>query len=107
VLVQSCRDQGVTFAQAGEGFFLADRIPPGGFSAPPLPLEKRAQARPPEKPADASPRSETPGSFVIDAGDVLQSHAPDYRRRTAKGKKIDPKRFKREKWLREKPPWRE
>jgi putative RNA 2'-phosphotransferase len=107
VLVQSCRDQGVTFAQAGEGLFLADRIPPGGFSAPPLPLEKRAQARPPEKPADASTRSETPGSFVIDAGDVLQSHAPDYRRRTAKGKKIDPKRFKREKWLREKPPWRE
>lgn len=107
VLVQSCRDQGIAFAQAGEDLFLADRIPPDGFSAPPLPLEKRTHSRPPEKPADAPTRSETPGSFVIDAGDVIQSHAPDYRRRTVKGKKIDPKRFKREKWLREKPPWRE
>lgn len=107
VLVQSCRDQGVTFEQAGEGFFLADLIPPGGFSAPPPPPEKHADTRPPEKPAGASSRSETPGSFLIEAGDVLQSHAPDYRRRTAKGKKMDPKRFKREKWLREKPPWRE
>jgi hypothetical protein len=107
VLVQSCRDQGVAFEQAGEGLFLADLIPPGGFSAPPLPLEKRAETRPPPKPAEPSKRSETPGSFVIDAGDVIQSYAPGYRRRTAKGKKIDPKRFKREKWLREKPPWRE
>jgi len=97
VLVQSCRNQGIMFEQAGEGLFLADRIPPGGFSAPALPPEKRAEARPPE----------TPGGFVIDAGDVLQSTDPDYRRRTAKGKKIDSKRFKREKWLREKPPWRE
>ncbi|MDO8943074.1 MAG: RNA 2'-phosphotransferase [Desulfobacterales bacterium] len=107
VLVQSCRNQGVTFEQAGAGLFLADLIPPGGFSAPPLPLEKRAEARPPAKPADTSKRSETPGSFVIDSGDILQSHALGYRRLTAKGKKIDPKRFKREKWLREKPPWRE
>lgn len=106
VLVQSCRNQGVTFEQAGEDLFLADLIPPGGFSAPLLPLEKRPEARPPEKPADTSRRPETPGSFTIDAGDVLQSHAPDYRRRTAQGKKIDPKRFKREKGLREKPPWR-
>jgi putative RNA 2'-phosphotransferase len=107
VLVQICRDQGVTFAQAGEDLFLADLIPPGGFSAPPLALEKCAEARPTEKPANTSKRSETPGSFVIDTGDVIQSHAPGYLRRTAKGKKIDPKRFKREKWLREKPPWRE
>ena len=107
VLVQSCRNQGVTFEQASEGLFLADLIPPGGFSAPLLRLEERAEARPPEKLAGTSQRSETPGSFVIDAGDVIQSYAPDYRRRTAKGKKIDPKRFKREKWLREKPPWRE
>jgi putative RNA 2'-phosphotransferase len=107
VLVPVCRNQGVTFAQAGEGLFLADRIPPGGFSAPLLPLEKRAETRPPEKPADASKRSETPGSFVLDLGEVIQSHAPGYLRRTAKGKKIDPKRFKRDNWLREKPPWRE
>jgi putative RNA 2'-phosphotransferase len=107
VLVQSCRDQGVMFAQAGEDLFLADLIPPGGFSAPPFALEKRTEARPLEKPADASKRSETPGGFVIEAGDVLQSHAPGYLRRTAKGKRIDPKRFKRDKWLREKPPWRE
>jgi putative RNA 2'-phosphotransferase len=107
VLVQGCRDQGVTFEQAGEGLFLTDLIPPGGFSAPPLALEKRAEAHPPEKSADTAKRSETPGSFAIDAGDVIQSYAPGFRRRTAKGKKIDPKRFKREKWLREKPPWRE
>jgi len=107
VLVQSCRNQGVTFEQAGEGLFLADRIPPGGFSAPLLPLEKRAEARTLEKPANTSKRSETPGGFVIDAGDVIQSPSPGYRRRTAKGKKIDPKRFKREKGLRQKPPWRE
>jgi hypothetical protein len=28
------------------------------------------------------------------------------RRRTQKGRKIDPKRIKREKWAREKPPWK-
>jgi len=106
VLVQSCRNQGVRFEQAGEGLFLADLLPPGGFSAPPLALEKRAEARTPENPAHTAKRSETPGSFAIDAGDVIQSPAPAYRRRTAKGKRIDPKRFKREKWLREKPPWR-
>jgi putative RNA 2'-phosphotransferase len=106
VRVQSCRDQGVTFEQAGEGLFLTDRIPPGGFSAPPLPPETRPESHPPDKPAGAARRSETPGSFMLDAGEAIQAPAPGYRRRTAKGKKIDPKRFKREKGLREKPPWR-
>ena len=107
VQVQHCRDQGVAFEQAGEGLFLTDLIPPGGFSAPPLPLQKRTETHPPENPAPTDRRYETPGSFVVDSGDVLQAYAPAYRRRTAKGKKIDPKRFKREKWIREKPPWRE
>jgi putative RNA 2'-phosphotransferase len=107
VLVQSCQNQGVRFEQAGEGLFLADLIPPGGFSAPQLPLETRTEARPSEKPAGASKRPETPGSFIIGTGDVIQSNVPGYRRRTAKGKKIDSKRFKREKWFREKPPWRD
>ncbi|RPJ74704.1 MAG: hypothetical protein EHM15_04880 [Desulfobacteraceae bacterium] len=106
VAVEACRRQGTIFHQAGEGLFLADVIPPGCFTAPPLPKERlkpaRAEASTQSEPAAPSPA----GSFTLDPEDILQAPGGGFVRRTAKGKKIDPKRFKRDSWSREKPPWR-
>jgi putative RNA 2'-phosphotransferase len=106
VQVEACRRQGILFDCAGPGLFLADGIPPGCFTAPPLPKERLKPTReetPPE-PEPAAPSHA--GSFTLDPEDILQAPG-GYIRRTAKGKKLDPKRFKKEKWSRERPPWRQ
>lgn len=64
VQVQKSMGRGVRFFRAGETLYLADAIPAGCFSAPPLPKEKETPqpARKPEKPA----KQPTPGSFFPD-----------------------------------------
>jgi putative RNA 2'-phosphotransferase len=102
----ACRRRGVEFHRAGEGLFLAPSIPPGCFSAPPLPKE-----RPKPERGAAAVEAETPppppaGSFTLDPDDIAHAPSPFYIKRTAKGKKLDPKRLKRGGWTRDKPPWR-
>jgi len=46
VQVSHSEDQGVVFFQTGESLFLADYIPPGCFSGPPLPKELPAARKP-------------------------------------------------------------
>jgi putative RNA 2'-phosphotransferase len=102
VHVEACQRRGIVFYQAGEGLFLAQGIPPGCFSAPPLSRE-RPKAAAGSEAAEAKPRPPEPaGSFTLDPADF--AHAPV--KRTAKGKKIDPKRLKRATWSRDRPPWR-
>jgi putative RNA 2'-phosphotransferase len=107
VNVQSAEKHGVAFSRSGQGLFLADYIPAGCFSGPPLPREKPDETRKLRRPDEAPHRPATPGSFLMSVEKAVSSHAPEsLKRRTQKGRKIDPKRIKREKWAREKPPWK-
>jgi putative RNA 2'-phosphotransferase len=106
VQVEACRRRGVEFHRAGEALFLAEAIPPGCFSAAPPPKERPKPERG-EAAVEPKPRpSEPAGSFTLDPADIAHAPGAGYIKRTAKGKKIDPKRFKRDSWSRERPPWR-
>ncbi len=95
VQVQHCLDKGVVFFKAGEALFLADFIPPGCFSGPPLPKEKpdALKTEIPLKPAQKTPA----GSFCIDLEEKMNPKAT--------GEKKN-KRMKKHKKRREPPPWR-
>jgi putative RNA 2'-phosphotransferase len=99
---------GRTLTPAGEGLFTTDAVPPGTFSGPPLPKEKPDETRAGGGRADAAEPEMMPGSFALDPGRAAGgAHVPEsLKRRTEKGKKLDRKRLKKDKWSREKPPWR-
>jgi putative RNA 2'-phosphotransferase len=106
VQVKACVDRGVRFEPSGENLYLAGEIPPDCFTGPALPKERPGEAR---EPTPVTPRHpETPGSFPLDMKKAAAGVVPpSLRRRTEKGGKIDRKRLKRERWSREKPPWRD
>ena len=95
VQVYPSEDKGVVFFQTGESLFLADHIPPGCFSGPPLPKE------PPETrkadPSKKETRGIAAGSFTLDLDD---SGRPG---KAGAGPK---KKSKKNKLRRERPPWR-
>jgi len=95
VQVQHCLDKGVVFFKAGEALFLADFIPPGCFSGPPLPKEKPVVAKTdlPQKPEP----NKTAGSFLIDLEEKMNPKTP--------GSKQN-RKLKKPKRRREPPPWR-
>jgi putative RNA 2'-phosphotransferase len=95
VQVYPSEDKGVVFYQAGESLFLADFIPPGCFSGPPLPKEQ-PEVRKAEK-SKKEQTETTAGSFVID---LDNNSRPG---KTGAGKK---KKSKKNKLRRERPPWR-
>lgn len=95
VQVYPSEEKGVVFYQSGESLFLADFIPPGCFSGPPLPREQPEARR-----ADKSPKKPSEiaaGSFIID---LDNNSRPG---KTGTGKK---KKSKKDKPRRERPPWR-
>jgi putative RNA 2'-phosphotransferase len=107
VNVSAALDMGVQFFQQGESLFLADSIPPGCFSGPPLPKEKPEDARRPHPPGIEEKRSVPAGSFLMDPERASSPHVPaSLKRRSEKGSKLDRQRFKKDKRMREKPPWR-
>ncbi|MFO7709788.1 MAG: hypothetical protein R6V84_16605 [Desulfobacterales bacterium] len=106
VHVAACKRRGVEFHRAGEGLFLAQSIPPGCFSAPPLPKERPKPDRGAAAVETETPPPQPAGSFTLDPEDIAHAPGAGYIKRTAKGKKIDPKRFKRDGWSRDTPPWR-
>ncbi len=95
VQVQHCLDKGVVFFKAGGALFLADFIPPGCFSGPPLPKEKpdAAKADKAQKPAQKTPA----GSFFMNLEEKMNPITP--------GEKQN-RRMKKNKKRREAPPWR-
>jgi putative RNA 2'-phosphotransferase len=99
VQVQSCLEKGVVFFTAGEALFLADFIPPGCFSGPPLPKEKPVVAKPVE-PQPLHPQ-EPAGSYFIDLDEKFAGRVPKSIRN---GK--DGKFQKKQKRKRVRPPWR-
>ena len=64
VHVDQCRAAGTTFHQFGELLYVADQIPVGAFSGPPLPKIKPLPPRPQK--AEVPDRPKTPGSFFPD-----------------------------------------
>ena len=62
VLVQESVTRGVSFRQAGAALYLAESIPVGCFTGPPLPEEKVTEAKQPAKPPATAP---TPGTFQL------------------------------------------
>lgn len=106
VNVHAAEAQGVAFTPFGEGLFLADRIPVGCFNGPPLPSVPPA-SRKPKRPDDPAERPAAPGSFYMDMERAAGPRVPEsLKRRTRDGRTLDPKRFKRGEWSREKPPWK-
>lgn len=95
VQVYPSEDKGVVFYQTGESLFLADFIPPGCFSGPPLPKEQpdtRRAEKSKKEPAEISA-----GSFIIDL---------DKNSRPGKSGAGQKKKSKKNKLRRERPPWR-
>ena len=107
VQTQTCMDKGIVFYTAGETLYLAESIPPGCFSGPPLPKQKAM----PEKSDvfDEPPRDRIPGSFMLKINDKA-----GYGSSSQKIKKTKPdagrkgvKDHKKQKRKRERPPWRQ
>lgn len=107
VKVQSAREKGILFSRLGECLFTAEAIPPECFSGPPLPKERPDERNRPQGPEETPRHPAAPGSFLMDVEKAAPGHVPaSLKRRMEKGKKIDRKRLKKDKWTREKPPWR-
>jgi putative RNA 2'-phosphotransferase len=105
VQVQPCIDRGVDFFQAGETLFLADFIPAGCFTGPPLPKEKPAAP----KPAESEPGhlQRPAGSYLIDLNAKFDARVPKSKRQGPDtALKKEGNRLKKQKRKREKPPWR-
>jgi putative RNA 2'-phosphotransferase len=95
VQVSQAEEKGVVFFQSGETIFMAEYIPPGCFSGPPLPKEL-----PDTRKADKSktePAKPPAGSFFLDLEKKEHPAAPGARQK---------KRDKKQKQRRERPPWR-
>jgi putative RNA 2'-phosphotransferase len=105
VQAHPCMDRGVVFFQAGQALFLADFIPVGSFTGPPLPKEKPVAA----KPADQKTRQQqrTAGSYLIDLDEKSDTRIPKSKRKGLDSdRKKDGKSLKKQKRKRERPPWR-
>jgi putative RNA 2'-phosphotransferase len=95
VQVNHSEDKGVVFFKAGESLFLADYIPPDGFSGPPL-AKELAETRNTDK-SKKEPAKIPAGSFLLDLNKNDRPATPGARQK---------KRDKKQKQRRERPPWR-
>jgi len=105
VQVQPCKERGVAFFQAGENLFLADFIPAGCFTGPPLPKEK--PVAPPPDELEPQPQQRPAGSYIIDLDQKIDARVPKSKHQGLDAdRKKDGKHLKKQKPRREKPPWR-
>lgn len=91
VQVEWAERSGVVIQQFGEKLYLADAIPVGAFTAPPLPKEK-AEPKPKKKTSTENVRSKTPGSYILDPADLEEKTSV---RRERKKKEISRERERR------------
>jgi putative RNA 2'-phosphotransferase len=91
VNVQQSVNSGVTFQQAGDLLFTADKVPEGCFTGPPLPKEKPEKQKARE-PADTGNRR-LAGSYMMD----LDAQGPKGKKEKPDSWKRDKKRIRREK----------
>jgi len=64
VNTEQARRRQIAFVRYGECLFLAEHLPPGCFTGPPLPKEKAATIQ--RAPAPLIEKPKTPGSFTLD-----------------------------------------
>lgn len=95
VQVQQALDAGVHFQSFGETLYLAESLPSGTFTAPPLPKEKEEARKKKEKP-EKKPVPKTPGSFYVDFAD------PEKKKRNLHEEKKKEIRKEKEKRMRRK-----
>ena len=69
VQVEWAAQSGVEIQQFGEKLYLAESIPLGAFTAPPLPKEI-TEPKPKKKAPEETARAKTPGSFMLDLADL-------------------------------------
>lgn len=99
VQIQKSMENGVIFFQAGEQLFLADYIPVGCFSGPPLPKPKDDMKKTESIPLKDNPK--TPGSYIVNLdqfSDRKKESAYDKKRREIEREKE--RKFRR--WYKEK-----
>ncbi len=96
VQVESAQSKGVQFDQFGELIFLANFVPVGVFSGPPLPKEKPAVSKF-ILPVQTVPK--TPGSYYPDLSswEEEKSHKNDRRKRKEKDWKKDRRQARKQK----------
>lgn len=106
VNVSQAAGAGVVFFQAGEALFLADTIPVGAFSGPPLAKEKVEPKKAEREAPDQAQRM--PGSFWLDPENIVRPGRTPKRTPYAErsDRDEDRKRGKKEKRRKEPPPWR-
>lgn len=104
VHVQKSVESGVRFFQSGESLFLAESIPAGCFSGPPLPQEK-TETKKPDSVQEAGP-PKMAGSFTINPGDVAGNRPPGPKPSKGQTDWKTGKSRKKQKRKRERPPWR-
>jgi putative RNA 2'-phosphotransferase len=98
--------KGVLFYSAGAGLFLAESIPPGCFTGPPLPQQKHIALK--KEAITEKPSQYLPGSFIVELKDKNDHRKASKHRRNSqkiskgKGQRRDIKK----KHKRERPPWR-
>ena len=103
VKVSECQRLGVHFFTAGQGLFTADKIPPGGFTGPPVPKEpfvEKAESKPVCAPKE-------PGSYRVrldEMGD--QGASANQKSKNRKTTDSTKGRKRRDRFDRERPPWR-
>jgi putative RNA 2'-phosphotransferase len=81
--VGRCLARGLTFYRYGDALFLAEYIPPDGFTGPALPKPK-IEAR--KEPAEETPKA-PPGSFFVDAARLDRTQKGKPRKKDAAWKK--------------------
>jgi len=84
----------VTFFQSGESLFLAEHIPVGCFSGPPLPKQKAEHQK--QAVRKGPEPTEPAGSFHVDLDTLQQRHLPKGRKKSIDWKK-ERKHMKRDK----------
>lgn len=87
-------DQGILFYKSGETLYLADSIPPGCFTGPPLPKEKPGKIK--QAAISEKPSQKLSGGFLLDLENKFKKS----------DSKRDKKRKDKRKRKRKPPPWR-
>lgn len=91
VQVEWAAQSGVEIQQFGEKLYLAESIPVGAFTAPPLPKEI-SEPKPKKKASEEIARAKTPGSFMLDLADIEEKASV---RRERKKKEISREKERR------------
>jgi len=106
VNIDQAASRGIIFHKAGNVIFLAAHIPAGVFSGPPLPKQKIELEKQDKPITAAAPKLR--GSFLVDVQASYRSSEslPKKHAKGLPGRPKDRKKRKKEKTLRERPPWR-